>query len=353
MESQHPLGQSQFLREITEQPETLTRLLTEKRAAVEGIAEHIRAYEPKWIAIAARGSSDNAARYARYLFGAHNRLSVSLAVPALTTLYKTPPSVKGALVIGISQSGQSPDIVAVIDEAHRQGAATLVLTNDPASPLGQAADHCLDLHAGEEHAVAATKTYTNSLLALAMLSAALEKNPSRWSDMALVPTSVAKVIERNRDLEPLTSRFRYASRFLVVGRGFNYSTAFEIALKIAETSQIIAEPYSAADLLHGPVAMIDRGFPVFLVAPTGIGQEDIPSLLALLEERQAEVVGVSDQSELLARLRRGMRLPNGVPEWLSPITAVVPGQLFALSLALTMGLDPDRPRGLSKVTRTL
>ena len=343
---------NQFEREILEQPRVLKQLLSEGRQAAEEAATAIKKFGPQWVLIAARGSSDNAARYAQYLLGAHNRLGVALAVPSLFTLYDSPPQLSRALTIGISQSGQSPDIVSVLTETRKQGGATLAVTNEPSSPLSQTSDHTLPLLAGQEKAVAATKTYTTELFALAMLSAALEGNPERWAALERVPGWIEEVIQKNSDLSQQSASFLGAQRLVVLGRGFNYSTAFEIALKLKETSYFVAEPYSVADLLHGPVAMIDSGFPVILVAPSGRTLADVPALLTLLEERGAKVLAISDVPEVLSRAQSRIELPAGVPEWLSPIVAVVPGQLFAGALALAAGNNPDRPRGLSKVTMT-
>jgi len=343
---------NQFEREILEQPRVLRHLLTEGRQAAEEAAVAIKKFGPQWVLIAARGSSDNAARYAQYLLGAHNRLGVALAVPSLFTLYESPPELSRALTIGISQSGQSPDIVSVLSETRAQGGATLAVTNEPSSPLSKTSDHTLPLLAGQEKAVAATKTYTTELFALAMLSAALEGNPERWAELERVPAWVDEVIEKNGDLAEHAAQLKGVQRLVVLGRGFNYSTAFEIALKLKETSYFVAEPYSVADLLHGPVAMIDRDFPVILVAPSGRTLADVPALLSLLEDRGARVLAISDAPEVLSRVKSTIVLPTGVPEWLSPIVAVVPGQLFAGALALSSGQNPDRPRGLSKVTMT-
>jgi glutamine---fructose-6-phosphate transaminase (isomerizing) len=343
---------NQFEREILEQPSVLRHLLTEGRQAAEDAAIAIKKFGPQWVLIAARGSSDNAARYAQYLLGAHNKLGVALAVPSLFTLYESPPQLSRALTIGISQSGQSPDIVSVLSETRAQGGATLAVTNEPSSPLANTSDHTLPLLAGQEKAVAATKTYTTELFALAMLSAALEGNPERWAELERVPGWVDEVIAKNGDLTEQAAQLKGVQRLVVLGRGFNYSTAFEIALKLKETSYFVAEPYSVADLLHGPVAMIDRDFPVILVAPSGRTLADVPALLSLLEDRGARVLAISDAPEVLSRVKSRIELPTGVPEWLSPIVAVVPGQLFAGALALSSGQNPDRPRGLSKVTMT-
>jgi glucosamine--fructose-6-phosphate aminotransferase (isomerizing) len=347
------MGMSQVDTEIREQPEALGRLLRGGRARAEEIAARIRERAPRYVVIAARGSSDNAARYAQYLFGAHNRLPVCLATPSLFTAYAAGPSLAGALVVGVSQSGRSPDIVSVLEAGRRDGSLTVAITNEPGSPLAQAAEAVLPLHAGPERAVAATKTYTTSLGALAMLSAALEGESSRWAELDRVPAFVAAAIEANAALGEKVSRYRYAEHFVVVGRGFNYSTAFEVSLKMKETSYLVAEPYSPPDLLHGPLAMIDRGFPVLVVAPSGRVLADLEALVERLEERHAELVAISDDAGVLARARTALPLPPGIPEWLSPLVAVVPGQLFAIALARTRGLDPDRPRGLTKVTETL
>src|SRR5512134_2869961 len=268
---------SQVEKEIHEQPEALERLLRDGRESVEEVAARVRAYAPRYVVFAARGSSDNAARYAQYLFGTHNRLPVCLATPSLFTYYDAAPSLAGALVVGVSQSGQSPDIVAVVESGRRQGALTLAITNRPDSPLALAAEHTLPLLAGEERAVAATKTYTSQLCALAMLSAALEGGESRREELARVPVLVERAIGLNTALDDKVARYRYAEHFVVVGRGFNYATAFEVALKMKETGYLIAEPYSPADLLHGPVAMIDRGFPALVVAPSGRVLADLAS----------------------------------------------------------------------------
>jgi glucosamine--fructose-6-phosphate aminotransferase (isomerizing) len=344
---------SQVETEIREQPEVLARLLREGREGAERVAARIRERAPRYVVIAARGSSDNAARYAQYLFGAHNRLPVCLATPSLFTLYEAGPALAGALVVGVSQSGRSPDIVAVLEAARRDGSLAVAITNEPESPLARAAEHVLPLGAGPERAVAATKTYTASLGALAMLSAALEESRARFEELERLPALLRATLELNTALDDKVSRYRYAEQFVVVGRGFNYSTAFEVALKMKETSYLVAEPYSPADLLHGPVAMIDRGFPALVIAPSGRVLPDLAALMGTLAERHAELVAISDDAGLLARARVGLRLPGGVPEWLSPLVAVVPGQLWAAALARSRGLDPDKPRGLSKVTETL
>jgi glucosamine--fructose-6-phosphate aminotransferase (isomerizing) len=343
---------SALAREIAEQPQVLAALWEQEQAGIEGIARAIREYGPRYVVIAARGTSDNAARYGQYLFGAHNRLSVALATPSLFTLYQSPPRLEGALVLGISQSGQSPDIVAVLDEARRQGALTLAVTNDPASPLAGAATHLLPLHAGQETSLAATKTYTAQLYALALLSARLAQDEERTRQAVALPQVVARVLDESRATAH-AERYRFMTACVVIGRGYNYATAFELALKMKELTYVLAEPYSPADFLHGPVAMVEHGFPVITFALSGAIAGEMRAFLAQVRAREAELVVISDQADALALAHTPLPIPAGVPEWLSPIVAIVPGQLFALGLTLAKGYDPDHPRGLRKVTRTV
>jgi glucosamine--fructose-6-phosphate aminotransferase (isomerizing) len=338
-----------FEREIREQPESLARLLSQGRAGVESIARQLRAAKPGFALLAARGSSDNAARYAQYLFGGRNRLAVALAAPSLFTGYGTPPSLEGALVIGISQSGRSPDVVAVVEEASRQGALALAITNDPASPLAAAARLVLPLLAGEERAVAASKTYTHQLLALAMLSAALSGGTDAWRELDAIPgaASTALALAGMPDARP----FKDAPALVALARGFNLSTAFEIALKLKETAYVAAEAWSWADFLHGPIAVVSRGLPALMIAPSSALGGEVEGSMASLAAKGASLIAISDREDVLAKASLALPMP-AVPEWLSPIVAAVPGQLFALALSAAKGLDPDRPRGLSKVTET-
>jgi glucosamine--fructose-6-phosphate aminotransferase (isomerizing) len=341
-----------FDREVREQPESLARLIDKGREVAETIAGAIRLKAPRFVVIAARGSSDNAARYGQYLFGIENGLVVALSAPSIVTQYGATPALEDALVIGISQSGQSPDIVAVLSEARRQGGLTLALTNDPQSPLARGALLVLPLEAGAERAIAASKTYTAQLLALAMISASLQDSPARWDELETVPDRVAEALALWDRKPPDLSSLRASGRLLVVGRGYNLATVFELALKIKETSYVMADPYSSADFLHGPSALLDEELPVLAVAPTSRSFDDLEATLALARERGAELLVLSDQVSLREGAKHFVELPPGVPEWLSPLVAIVPGQLVAQGLATLHGHSPDAPRGLSKVTRT-
>jgi glucosamine--fructose-6-phosphate aminotransferase (isomerizing) len=343
---------SRLSREIHQQPEVLARLLDEQAGRASEVARIIRDREVCYAVLAARGTSDNAARYAQYLFGSLNGLPVALATPSLFTIYHTPPRLRDALVLGISQSGQSPDIVAVVEEGRRQGALTVAVTNRPDSPLGDAAEHVLALGAGEEKAVAATKTYTAQLGALALLAVRLADDEARLAELKRVPEAVEETLTLEDRIAAASQRYAHAAECVVLGRGYNYATAFEVALKLKELTYIVAEPYSSADFRHGPVAIVERGFPVIAIAPHGAVYRDMLSLIEELADRDAELSIVSEREEALELARVPLRLPAPVPEWLSPFICVVPGQLLALHITLAKGYDPDHPRGLTKVTET-
>ena len=338
-------------REIHQQPGVLTRLLTTESEAVARMAEAIRAAKPRCVLIAARGSSDNAAVYGKYVLGAFAGLPVSLAAPSITTLYGRMPDVQDALVIGISQSGQGEDINEVVRRAREQGALTLGVTNDPESRLAATAEHCIALHAGEEKSLAATKTFSAQLMVMAMLAAHLSDDPALKADLAQIPDWVAHSLALSTGVAARAERYRYMDYCVTLGRGFNYAVAFELALKLKELTYIVATPYSSADFRHGPIAQIWEGFPVLVVAPEGRVLDDMLDLMRDLRERQAELLVISNDQTALDLAHTPLPIP-AVPEWLAPIVAVVPGQLFALGLTQAKGYDVDHPRTLHKVTST-
>jgi glucosamine--fructose-6-phosphate aminotransferase (isomerizing) len=339
-------------RELRSQPEALDRLLSTQRATAERIAPLFRRDDVKYVLIASRGSSSNAARYAQYVLGRAHRVPVAFATPSLYTLYGQPPRLDGALVVGISQSGRSPDVGEVVEEARRQGRPTIAITNDPASPLAEASDHVLCLEAGAELAVAATKTYVNSLGAVALLFAVSTGDRDALTELERMPANLAVQIERSWDDARALDALEGLQGGTVVARGVNYATAFEIALKIRELSGLLFEAYSAADLMHGPVAAIGEGWPVLALAPSGPAFAVMSEALEALALRRPRLIVISDDARALARADVSLPLWTRVPEWLSPLVAVVPGQLAALRLAQLRGVDLDRPLGLSKVTLT-
>ena len=338
--------------ELREQPEVVARFLEAERDNVAALATQLGRDDVTYLLIASRGSSGNVARYAQYVLGALNGLPVAFSTPSLYTLYETPPRLDGALAIGISQSGASPDVVAVLAEARRQGRPTLAITNEPSSPLARAAEWVLPLHAGDEHAVAATKTYLSSLAAVALLSATLEPKHGRLDELLAAPAWIAAQVERSlRDADQL-DRYRDVDGGSVIARGVNLGTAFEIALKIRELSGAPFEPFSSADLLHGPIAALAPGRPAIVVGPSGPALESLRESIGKVRERGAPVIAISDDDPLLASADTPLPLVRTAPEWLSPLLTVIPGQVAALRLATLRGGDVDRPAGLTKVTLT-
>jgi glucosamine--fructose-6-phosphate aminotransferase (isomerizing) len=337
--------------EIHEQPEIVRNLIAGENERIAALGRKLRSRPCRFVYLAARGTSDNAARYGQYLFGGINRLPVALSAPSLFTAYRTPPRIADALAIGISQSGQSPDIVAVLEEARRQGAPTIAVTNDADSPLARAAEDVLLLGAGRERSVAATKTYTSQLTVLAMLSLALA-GELRPEALAPVVPWMAAALEAEPAAQAAAERIADSGRAVVLGRGYNYCTANEIALKIKELSGVEAEPYSTADFKHGPIAMAEGGFPVLLVSAGATFRREMIEMADRVRAQGARVVALADELPGLQPQDSKIPLPPGEPEWLTPIAAVIPGQLLALHLTRARGSDPDNPRHIRKVTLT-
>ncbi len=338
--------------EIFEQPAVLKRWLETQMDQVQRIAGAIRGREIEYVFLAARGTSDHAGVYGQYLWGALNHLPVAFAAPSLFTLYGGWPRLSKALVIGVSQSGQSPDVVSVLTEGRKQGALTLAITNAPESPLAKAAEYHLDVHAGPEKAVAATKSYTAELLAVAALSASLSLDQQRLKALWKLPQFVEQALQLDSRAGVLAQELKDMNRCVVLGRGYNYATAMEWSLKLKELSYVFADPYSSADFLHGPIAIVEPGFNVLVLAPNGAVLPDLMAVMQRLREQGAKLLVLSDDVHALALGHESLRLPAGVPEWLSPIVSIVPAQLFAYHLTRAKGFDTESPRGLRKVTLT-
>ena len=340
-------------REIYEQPAAVERLLAQEREAAARLARAIRDEGVSHVVIAARGTSDNAARYAKYVLGSMNGLTVALATPSLFSIYGRPPRFDGALVVGISQSGRSPDIVAVLAEARRQGALTAVISNTPDSELARLGDHVIELGAGEERSVAATKTYTTELAAIALLSATLAGGGRYMTELETAPETMKATLEMMYEtIARIAPRYRYMQGCVVIGRGYNYATAFELALKMKELTYTIVEPYSSADFLHGPMALVAEEFPVIVIAPSGALLAQMGEFVDKLAEHRAETIVISDDETLLGKARIPLQLPQTSPEWISPMVTILPGQLLALHLANERGYQVDAPRSIRKVTET-
>lgn len=340
---------SQLWEEISQQPEVLANAITVNWPVARDIAEWASAQDYTYALIAARGTSDNAARYAQYLWGHLNRLNVALAAPSLFGPLLGPPNLAQALVVGVSQSGESPDLVAVLEEGRRQGRPTLAITNHVDSPMARAAGRVLQLRAGTEEAVAATKTYTTELVAIALLSSAMLDDESMNTSLGHVPHLVGQVVGESEAINRIAAARRDMNRCVVLGRGYHQSTAFEWALKMAELTYVVAQPFSTADFRHGPIAMIEQGFPVMAVSTMGPLHDEVCEVLADVIDAGARVVAITDDARCPATDR--ILLPSTEP-WLSPLVSIVAAQIFTYHLAKAKGLDPDTPRGLRKVTRT-
>lgn len=336
--------------ELGESVAIVERLLDDAAPQVQRLARAIRERDPDLVLIAARGTSDHAAIYGQYVLGARNGLAVALAAPSLVSLYGGGPRLRDAVVLGISQSGRSPDIVAVLDDARRQGALTAAITNDATSELATAAEHVIELQAGPELAVAATKTYLAEVALLALLSSALSDDGPSAAELRALPAALREALVAEDRVARLAEARATDDVCAVLGRGFHYATAREWALKLKELAYVLADPYSAADFQHGPIALVQEGFPVLAVATAGPALDGMAALLRRLRDTRASLLVLSDAADVAA-LGDGVLLP-AVPEWLSPLVAIVPAQLFAYHLARARGLDPEAPRNLSKVTLT-
>jgi glutamine---fructose-6-phosphate transaminase (isomerizing) len=345
---------SRMMEEIREQPVVLERTLAGGLRRAEAFRRVVAERRPKLVVLAARGTSDNAALFGRYLIEITTRIPVSLAAPSILTLYNARVNYREALVVAISQSGESTDINFIVENARAQGALTLGITNERSSTLARLAEHVFLVRAGKEKSVAATKTYTGQLLLLYLLAWALGGG-LRVRSLERLPEHVASALQLAPQVQELAVRYRFMRHAVVVGRGLNYSNAFEFALKLMETCYIVAERFSSADFWHGPIALVEPDFPVFAFAPPGVTAESIHATMEKLRSLRAEVVAISGPGAPAAAhpAARLLTLPCRLPEILTPIPYIVPAQLFAAYLAKEKGLDPDRPRTLSKVTLTL
>ncbi len=338
--------------EILEQAGIVARLAADPEP-YRAAAAAARAAGARFVLYAARGTSDNAAVYGKYLATILAGLPAGLAVPSAATVYGAAIDFHACLVIGISQSGETPDVAEYVAQARAAGAHTLAITNDAGSLLARAAHGTLATGAGRERAVAATKTYTSQLAALALFWAAWTGAGVLTEALAAaVPAAMTAALAVEDEVREVAARLSHADRLLVTGRGYNYATALETALKVKETCYLAAMPFSASDLMHGPIAVVEPRYPVLIYAAPG---KTLPGMLALEEElrrRGAETFVVAAAGTVVPGPATTLRLPLDLPEELSPLVAVLPGQLLALHLSLARGLDPDSPRGLSKVTRT-
>ena len=343
---------SKMLEEIRQQPEALERTLQAELPHIEKFKRVLSKFKPRLIVLVARGTSDNAAQFGRYLLEITTGIPVSLSAPSVHTLYRAKIDFADALVIAISQSGESTDTNIVLKDARSRGAMTVGITNEPKSSLTRLAERVFLVRAGRERSVAATKTYTGQIMLLYLLAYALGAD-LKISDLQRVPGFAAEALKLEDEIRSLAGRYRFMNHAAVVGRGLNYSNAFEFALKLMETCYVVAERFSSADFLHGPIALVEANFPLFVFAPSGVTWPGIKDTLAKLQTLHAETVVISDEANRSLTGSRVIRVPAKLPEVLTPVPYIIPGQILAACLASEKGLDPDKPRTLNKITRTV
>lgn len=341
-----------MMKEILDQPRALLRCYkAEHKHAIE-LKKFAERQDFRMILLVARGTSDNAALFGRYLLELTTGKPVSLCAPSIHTIYHAKVDLRKALVIGISQSGEGTDINAVLKAARRQGAFTVGITNETKSTMAGVVDDAFFVRAGTQRSVAATKTYTGQLLMLYMLAAALGSHVTlervgeipKWAENSL------KIIP---EIRRIVERYRFMRQCVVVARGLNYANAFELSLKLMETCYVVAERFSAADFLHGPIAMVESDFPVILFMPPGKTYADMKRLADRVRKLRAETLVISAEGVRLPGHTNAIRVPAEIPEVYTPIPYIIPGQVFACLLAELKGIDPDKPRSLKIVTRTL
>lgn len=341
---------SLMLTEIAEQPDVLERTIAAERDKLVKIGDFLRQKDIDLIVLVARGSSDNAALFGRYLLEITTGIPVSLSAPSVYTLYNAKLRLKRAVVIGVSQSGEGDDINHVLEAANDAGAFTIGITNEAGSTMARLTDETLLIHAGREKSVAATKTYTGQMLHFYMLASVVG---DKRIDYSRIPEYTSKALELKEQVEEIVQRYAFMENCVVVGRGMNYGNSYELALKLMETCYVVAERFSSADFFHGPLAIVERRFPVILFGPSGVTKKSNIDLLHRLKELNADSLSITNDNEIAGLSSRGIRMPAGLDEFLSPIPFIVPAQLFAAYLAEAKGLDPDAPRSLAKVTKTL
>jgi len=341
-----------MLQEIAEQPAALEKTIAEEQSKVSRLGSFLRARDIDLIVLVARGSSDNAALFGRYLLEITTGTPVALAAPSVHTLYGARLNLRRALVIGVSQSGEGEDINRVLENARAGGAYTVGITNEAQSTMVGLVDETLLMHGGRERSVAATKTYTGQLLHFYMLAEALAETSVKLGYEA-IPEFAARALESRPAVEELVERYVFMENCVVVGRGLIYANAYEMALKLMETCYVVAERFSSADFLHGPLAIVERHFPIMIFAPPGVTLAGVNELLGRLQELRADTLVITADEAAASASTRAIMMPGEISETLSLIPYIIPAQLFAALLADAKGLNPDAPRSLAKVTRTL
>jgi len=344
---------SLMLEEIRQQPDVLARIVQQEGPKIRALGQTLRSRDIRIVILVARGSSDNAAQFGRYLLEIATGIPVSLAAPSVYTLYHAKLQLQHALVVGVSQSGEGEDINCVLSEARAAGAFTVGVTNEPGSTMLRTVDVPLLIHGGRERSVAATKTFTGQMMIFYLLAEALAGSTTATKGYEAIPEFCARALDHEPVIRELAPRYTFMENCVVIGRGLLYGNAFELALKLMETCYVVAERFSSADFFHGPLAMVERHFPVFLFACPGPMMPGIKTLVERLQELRAETLAITSDEELAGASSRAVKMPASISEFLAPIPYIIPGQLLAALLSEAKGLNPDAPRALAKVTRTL
>ncbi len=342
---------SKMMDEILQQPQALERTFRAERKHAEEFSRFARG-KFRLILLVARGTSDNAAMFARYLLELTTGIPVALAAPSLHTLYHAKLDLRDVLMIGISQSGAGTDINLVLESARRQGAFTVGITNQPKSPMTRLVEEVFLVRAGPQKSVAATKTYTGQLMLIYLLAFALGGQLT-LDAISEIPDRAQHALGLADEIRVLVERYRFMRQCAVVARGLNFANALELSLKLIETCYVVAERFSAADFLHGPIAMVERNFPVLLFMPPGRTFRDLSALLRRLHGLGADTLAITSADAKAPSTTRVIRVPGAMPEIYTPIPYIIPGQILAAQLAEVKGIDPDHPRSLRIVTRTV
>lgn len=343
---------SYMWKEIMQQPDVLKRCIKTNEEEINALTAEIRQGNIKFVVISARGTSDNAAVYGKYVFEILMGLPVMLAAPSVFTLYNGSLNFENSLVIGISQSGEALDVAQVLKSANERGAITVSITNFPNSPLAKMSKYHLFCDAGLEKSVAATKTFTSQMYLLGNLAAKLANNANLMDELSTVPDNMSKIFEIADDIKTTAERYHFVKEMFVLARGINYCIALETALKIQKTTYVGAKAFATSDFHHGPMAMIEKGTPTVIYAPSGPSLNDVIGMISELKNSEVDLLVVSDKQEVCDLGNSSFKVPCSGSDFISPFYNIAVAQMLACYLALEKGLNPDNPRILKKITLT-
>lgn len=343
---------TQMWREIREQPVALERCFEKNLPIIHDIVKTIKDKDINHIVIAARGTSDHAAVYGKYIIELLLGIPVALAASSILTIYQGRMKFKNCMVIGISQSGKAADVLEVLRCSRESGAITVGITNNSESEIALESEFFLNCEAGIEKSVAATKTFSTQMFLLACLAAEWADNKDMKNEIYQIPGRISQVFDVAGYIESRVERYRFMNECFVLARGVNYAVSLEAALKIQETTYVRAKAFATSDFQHGPIAMIERDIPVIIFAPDGPSLKDVRNMLEKLSTEQIETIVVSNKKDILDMGKTAFSIPDTANDIISPFFNVVVAQMFACRLALCKGLNPDSPRGLNKVTVT-